>query len=258
MSAAENSLEKALRLAATDPASRPDFYSLLLQSTVFVFGSSGRGVEGPQTIAAGQDIEIANWTMDDGRPVIPFFTSLPALQRALTNEGNYLSLPARDFFEITKGATLFLNPTLDHGKEFLPEEIASLLTDGVNRPPLQRVIQQETTVMLGQPKVLPEELIASLQKLFATRAQVSAAYLCLMHDPSHDEKPHHLLGILADSDYERIVREAGVVVNDTALEPCDIMQSVPGSSGPSSFFLKDCKPFYQRGLGTKLRSLFRS
>jgi hypothetical protein len=38
----ENVLETALELAAAAPANRPEFYRLLLESTIFVLGSSGR------------------------------------------------------------------------------------------------------------------------------------------------------------------------------------------------------------------------
>jgi SseB protein C-terminal domain/SseB protein N-terminal domain len=256
MLADENALERSLRLAADDPASRPDFYKLLLASTIVVIGNSGQRRPGLVTIAAGDDVAIASWTKDDDTSFVPFFTSLTALQRVLTEETNYLSLPARDFFELTKGATLHLNPSLDHSKEFFPSEVIAILSGGVNQVPSQRVIQEETQVLLGQPKELPERMITALRSHFARRSQIQAAYVCLMHDPSIDEQPHLLVGILADGDFEIVSREAGSVINDTAPDVCDVMRIVVGDTGPSSYFLAECKPFYERSLGGKLRSLF--
>src|SRR5262245_54367301 len=109
MTAEENALETALRLAASDPAARPDFYRLLLESEVFVIGATAHKEEGSRMLDAGEKIGIHNWTRKDGSPVIPFFTSLDALQRAITHPADYLKLGARSLFEITKGAALVLN-----------------------------------------------------------------------------------------------------------------------------------------------------
>ena len=39
----------------------------------------------------------------------------------------YIALNTRQFFEMTKGATLVLNPTSALSKEFQPEEIKAIL-----------------------------------------------------------------------------------------------------------------------------------
>jgi hypothetical protein len=40
---------------------------------------------------------------------------------------------------MTKGQGVFLNPPSDYGKEFVPEEIESLLAEGTGRLPQTRV-----------------------------------------------------------------------------------------------------------------------
>ena len=49
-------LEQALRLAATDPAARPDFYRLLLEAEIFVIGESELLPEGAWTAKEGESI----------------------------------------------------------------------------------------------------------------------------------------------------------------------------------------------------------
>lgn len=138
----ENALEQSLRLAADEPAHRPDFFKTLLDSTVYVLGTAGTG-KGHVTLEAGSNISIANWHKADGSPVIPFFSSLKILQGSIDSEESYVEIPARSLFEITRGAPLFLNPKSPYGKEFLPEEVRHLLSDGIGQKPAQRCIAPE-------------------------------------------------------------------------------------------------------------------
>jgi hypothetical protein len=249
MNELNNPIEVALRSAATDPASRPDFYRLLVGSDVYVIGRTEGGEAGRHRVEPGEKISFQNWKKPDGSPVIPFFTSIEALQKSITSPAGYLAIPAQALFEITMGAVLVLNPGLGYGKEFHPEEIRAMLSGGVNRMPEQRTTQQETRVLLGQPKTLPTEMLNALSEFFRKRNAVQAAYLLLMHDVANEERPHLVVGIQADGDIELIVRDAGVVAADTGPrgESVDMFHIVPGEKGLSEYFLSTVKPFYQRG-----------
>lgn len=252
----KNQLELALRLAADEPAHRPDFYKALLDSTVFILGHSDGSNLGERTLEAEEKVSIQNWVREDGSPVIPFFSSLHSLQKAIEEEVTYMALPSKSLFAMTKGATLVLNPKLAYGKEFSPNEIEALLSDGVNRLPEQRVTKRATQVLLGQPAKYPEKMVDSLTSLFSKHGNVKAAYLTLMHDRSHDEKPHLVVGIEADGDIESIIREAGVVAGDTSPngEPVDLYRVARDDKGLSEYFFREVKPFYERRWGSKLKS----
>ena len=204
--------------------------------------------EGPVTLKANTQIEVVNWVRPDGSSVIPFFTSLRALQLAITSDENYLALPARTFFEITRGAELILNPRSEFGKEFTPAEVEALLTEGVNKVATPMVAEKATEVLLGQPANYPTAMVASLTTLLAKHSNVKAAYLAQMYIRSQDEKPHLIVGIETDGDFENVVREAGTVAADTAPEgePVDLMRVVRGESGIGRYFLEEVKPFYER------------
>ncbi len=101
-----NDLEFALQRAADEPAARPEFYKLLVESTIYILGDTDYADEGGFVIPTGAKFEIMNWQRQDGSKVIPFFTSVSALQKAIEKEQTYLALPARSFFEITQGASL--------------------------------------------------------------------------------------------------------------------------------------------------------
>jgi hypothetical protein len=251
----ESNLERALRLAANEPAHRPDFYSVLLNATIYVLGPPDQDEPSVRSVETGEKIFIQNWVRDDGSPIIPFFSSLSTLQRAIDVECSYLALPARAFFEITKGNTLVLNPKSQYGKEFFAGEIDALLSNGVNRLPEQRVTTKAAEVFLGEPQEYPSKMVDSLTTLLAKRSNVKAAYLLQMHEPVLDEKPRLVVGIDADGDVEQIMREAGIVAGDSMPigESVDMMQVIIGEKGLSEYFLKEVKPFYERRWGALLQ-----
>ncbi len=127
----ENKLEEVLRLAADEPAHRPQFYQVLLESQIFVLGTTEQeSSDGELGLEAGSKIQLQHWENQDGSPMIPFFSSIEVLRNSIHDDESYLVLPAHSLFEITLGATLFLNPNSDYGKEFLPQEVEHLLSIG--------------------------------------------------------------------------------------------------------------------------------
>lgn len=254
----ENELETALRRAADEPATRPDFYRLLVESQVFILGKSDSASEGDSMIPAGSNLAIVNWQRQDGSPVIPFFTSLSALQRAIEEEQPYVALPARALFEITQGASFFLNPRSAYGKEFYPQEISAILSTGTNHVPDRRVVQKETRVLLGQPKIYPSEMVGAITLLLAKHPNVKAAYLALMSQPDAAPMQSLVIGIEGDGDLEDAIRQVGSVAGDTRPRefPVDLVQVKSGESGLSEYFLNSTKPFYERSWGAKIKSSF--
>src|SRR3546814_17358441 len=111
------------------------------------------------------------------------------------------------------GATLVLDPASIHVKEFFPNEIEALLTTGMNQSPQTRVVQKATQVLLGQPANYPAEMVSALTILLAKHRGVKAAYLCLMHDASTQEKPSLVVGFEGEG-LERAMQEAGSVTAD--------------------------------------------
>lgn len=256
----QNPLDRALVLAASDPASRPDFYRLLLASEIFVIGETESPGEGLANIPAGGKLSVIRWEKSDGTPVIPFFTSLSSLQKALTEEANYLRLSARMFFEMTRGSHLVLNPKSDYGKEFNPSEIEALLATGVNHVAKERVGAEPTKILLGQPANYPAEMVSALTSLLAKHVAVKAAFLCLMQDAAKEDAPALVVGFEGDGDLALAMKEAGSVVADTAPPgiAVDFVVVERGGSDISDYLVNSTKPFYERSWGKKLRSLFIS
>ncbi|MCG8709439.1 enhanced serine sensitivity protein SseB [Brenneria sp. 4F2] len=252
----QNKLEELLVLAATEPAHRPAFFNELMDARIFILGQSDALIEGEKaTLDAGGDVQIQHWEKADGSSVIPFFSSLEALQMAVTKEASFLALPAHSLFELTLGATLFLNPNLPYGKEFLPQEVEHMLSGEGHGFVQQRVVEEDTEVLLSQPAEMPEQMIDSLTQLFTQHRHVRRAFLAQIHEAG-EPAPHLLIGLDVDSDeVEEVIRAAGSVASDTLSDdrPIDLCLVKEGESGVSHYMMKHTTPFYERKWGSFLR-----
>jgi len=244
-------LEEVLKLAATEPAHRPEFFTLLMEASVVVPGESA---EAGSAIDASTPVDLQHWEKDDGTSVIPCFTSVSALQQAVSDEQAYLIMPVRTLFEMTQGETLFLNPKLPEGKEFSPREITGLLAENGNALSQQTVLEGGSALLLSEIAEPPAQMIDSLTQLFAKYKPVRRAFVAHIRE-SADQPANLLIGIEAESNIEEIIQAAGSVATDTLLEdePIDICQIVEGEKGISHFFTAHITPFYERRWGSFLR-----
>lgn len=150
---------------------------------------------------------------------------------------------------MTQGANLLMNPGADYGKEFPKEEIASIIDGSLFRPTERFVAQKDTQVMIGQPANYPTELVAALTRLFKKTRAVKRAYVAHFFNPENDEKAHTLIAIEVTGDWASVMAGVGIVARDVPSPdpPTDFIQ-ITGSGGVEDYFLRDCKPFYERRL----------
>ena len=255
MSESKNELETLLEQAATEAAHRPAFFRVLMESTVWVPGKAAEG----EAIDASSTVELQHWEKEDNTSAIPFFTSLEALQSAVTEAQSFLVMPVRTLFEITLGNTLFLNARLPTGKEFTPSEINHLLSDDGDALTQQKVLEGGVSLLLSEVAEPPAQMVDSLTTLFKNLRNVKRAFLCSIKDKA-DEEANLLIGIEADDDIEAIIRQTGSVATDTLVgdEPIDICQVTEGEKGISHFMIAHITPFYERRWGSFLRDFKNS
>lgn len=242
----ENKLEEILMTAATAPSARYDFYKELVGSNIYTiqYGSEIDTNEG--VLKEGSSIQLLNIEINQ-KLYIPIFTSLRRLQEAIDQEVNYCSMNAVDFFQLTRGADVFLNPTSSYGKEFTAEEIESILNGSIFSPSQQYEVQKETEVMIGQPAIMPRELLDALSKLFADMKEVKLAYQAHFFNPQMDEKPHTLIALEVSDNMNEIVAKAGMVANSVHVpDPPVTFIQLDGSSGLEDYFKSNVKPFYKK------------
>ena len=87
---------------------------------------------------------------------------------------NYLRLPRRELFELTRGARLVLDPDSPYGKNYLPSEVEALLAG--REPGLDvKAVTEPMQVQTGAAANLPPELPVTVARFFAQRPTVDSA-----------------------------------------------------------------------------------
>jgi hypothetical protein len=181
----ENELEKALVRAVKEPATAPHFYRLLLTSDLLVLGS----IEGHESATAafsaapGSNVRLVTGSKGDSQ-YLPVFSSLARMQDYVKQESRYLSVNGRALLDLTRGAPVILNPASEYGKELTPEQVRQLL-DGSRQIPS----------VTGDVPVYPVTLVEMLAALFATRAEVEAAWMIQISHAGSPQELHPLIGI---------------------------------------------------------------
>lgn len=69
----ENKLEALIPKAAAEPAYRPEFFRVLLESEVYVIGDYGQADEGHGYLTDGDSLSILAMPLDENTQIIPFF-----------------------------------------------------------------------------------------------------------------------------------------------------------------------------------------
>ena len=207
-----------------------------------------------EAVVEDSALDLQHWEKEDGTSVIPFFTSLEALQQAVEDEQAFVVMPVRTLFEMTLGETLFLNAKLPTGKEFMPREISLLIGEEGNPLSSQEILEGGESLILSEVAEPPAQMIDSLTTLFKTIKPVKRAFICSIKE-NEEAQPNLLIGIEADGDIEEIIQATGSVATDTLPgdEPIDICQVKKGEKGISHFITEHIAPFYERRWGGFLR-----
>jgi hypothetical protein len=252
--ATENRLEALLALAADEPAYRPEFYRVLLESEVYVISDMEREGKGQGWLTAGDALSILTIRVDENNPIIPFFTSIEELTRFVDYQAQWIGINARYLFILTRGATLVLNPQSRFSKPFYPVMIEALLTTGIHHACRQTTSQSHAGVRIHPPDPYPSKMVDSLIIFFATRPEVTTAWVALKQGPG-DQRPHLLVGIDACKDVEQIIRQAGSVALDTVPDGQPEVAFVDMNGIPeeiSKAILHNGRTFYEKSWGSRL------
>ncbi|OPY69362.1 MAG: enhanced serine sensitivity protein SseB [Syntrophorhabdus sp. PtaU1.Bin002] len=245
----QNQFEESLIEATVDPACRPQFYKDLVESDVFII-QEGPPPEkqGSVTLTEGYSLQIRH-IEHNGKSYIPVFSSLQRLQAVIERESGYIALNALEFMKITAGSDLLLNPGSEYGKELTKEEIASIIDGTIWQPSERYVAEKDIQVTLGQPANYPRELVEVLIRFFKNTKQVKRAYLAHFYNPETDEKPHTLIALEVTENWDVVMASCGIIARDVPSPdpPVDFLQ-ITGKGGLEDYFLRECKPFYEKKL----------
>lgn len=238
-----NLLEIALKKAVEDPACRPRFFRELLDSKVLIVpaGKKPRIVRG--SIPEGTTITFSPLNLD-GRAAVPFFTS----QQRVPLGAEFIEMSAKVLFKMTRGTCLVMNPGLDYGKVFVPEEVKRLLDGSLFQPQERYVAREAEQVVIGEPSDYPSELVSALARLYCSLSQVNRAWVAFYHNSTRDKEGGLLVGLDVDAhQFDKISGESGVVIDSIPKRHKFVDFVRYNGQGVSAYFSSQ-KPFYQRRL----------
>ncbi len=247
-----NELERLLMDAADNPAVRPEFYRLLMESTIFVLTPPEEG-EGVRTFRKGESVQFVSWSNDE-RKGIALFTSLERARESLDRTGgnwSYLAFPAKDLFEMLAEGDLpaILNPDCAYGKVLTQDEMADIASGTILESAPTEVLEEDRQVMIGEPSKYPHDLVRALQDLFTRTPAVQAGYLAQYFDAASDESPHLLIALKMDEEkIDQISQDAAMVTRDVFEGNVDFI-SLDETDDIGDYFLTQTKPFYEIGGG---------
>jgi len=242
----ENDLEKCLIKAASDSSSRKAFYTKLLWTELIVLTEEETSLEhGAKILEKDTNVKLVNF--ENGQ--LPVFTATNRIfdKGVIKDQVPFMAMKGQDLFNLTKGATLILNPFSDYGKELIPQEIESMLDGSIFEHTNELTIEKDTQIQIGQPSNYPNKLVQDLTDLFKNRQQVQAAYLAAIRMDENDTQPHLMIGIDYEGELFEISKEAGPIAENHASENgiIDFIQ-INKKEGLSEYFLNETIPFYKK------------
>ncbi|GLR00125.1 hypothetical protein GCM10007863_45450 [Dyella mobilis] len=157
---------------------------------------------------------------DTGQTVLPFFSDLTQAEQASNNRIAIMAMAGRRLFEITRGATLMLNPNTD-AVALYPPEVAALLGGNAIGYFTKETILENALAYARPPSVSTDDLDVALRRLFESEPTVRTAYLAEVHRVGDCEEVFLLLTIVAArSHHERIHH---IVALALTTEPPDLL-----------------------------------
>lgn len=230
-----------MQQAVTDKAAEPAFFRALLEATVYAHV--------PRADRSGR-LRFIQFTTPEGLNVLPFFSEEAQAQAAAGSTVTIVALTGRQLFEVTRGATLMLNPNSINSMLY-PEEIAALLDHG-EVAIVERFDIGNAPLSVGPVSECPAGLIDRLIALYAGMRCVEAAYLAEVGAAGNPARRDLWIAVAVPAkDAERAARATATELQAhcQALQmPVDLTTFVPGKLPD---WLKDAalEPFYERAMG---------
>ncbi len=175
---------------------------------------------------------------DNGQTVLPFFSDREQAEVAADGVCAIIAMAGRELLELTRGATLMLNPNVDHIVLY-PPEVNAILTGQSIGVFSSEVMTTSEQVSACLPSCSPDALTPVLQERFATEPSVRAAYLVELHRGPELADISLLLGIVvAAVHHERLLQLTTLwiqpALQDLAM-PLSILLCKPDEALPEVF-----------------------
>lgn len=172
---------------------------------------------------------------DNGQTVLPFFSDRAQAEQPQRKDASIIAMSGRRLFELTRGATLMLNPNLDQVALY-PPEIVALLEGRELGYFAKHTLEEGTPVGAFPPSVPTDGLDIALRDLFEQEQVVRAAYLVEIHRKDECAQISLLLAVVAAPAYhERLLQLATLALRTNPIDlalPLDMLFVEPDTPLP--------------------------
>ena len=242
----ENALEKLMVQAVKNPDDRVQFYRDLLEADIYALNAGQPAADTPgQVLAKGTEVHFQHFDIQGVR-YLPIFTSMKRIQAMVKSPSSYLKFKGRNFFELTRGEKIFLNPGSEIAKGFTPREISDLLDGSIFQERPRFKLDENTEVYVGQAAEYPTELIKNLLELFSHDPLVRTAYLAVAASTTAPKKPHFLVGIDVEGDWKRILVDVKKAARQGEAAKTAVKFVQIDASPLGKYMASQTEAFYQR------------
>ena len=231
-------LERRLERAQTHREEEPAFFRCLLDAKVFAHAPASDD---------HSRLRLLQFRHPDGFHAVPFFTSLEKARPPPGITARIVPLLGRQFLELTRGATVMLNPN-DGGCVLYPEEVEALLRTGMVARVEKMHLDDGFSFLVSDQANPPSWLMPCLMGLYAQLSFVQEAYLLEVAPPHVPAEKTLLIALgVAPEHAERAVRASITEIqplcaqNDVAL---DITTFDPAKEIPAYLRQRGVERFY--------------
>ena len=240
-------LDKAYEVATKQPEKQSDYYSLFLNSEIFIPTHDVPVQEGHKR--AGKNETIRPVIIESGgNQHLMLFDTKERLSAWAKREIGFAAVRGHVVVEMMGSDIRWvLNAGTSHEKVFVPDEIKWLKTSIRSR---EASLSKGTKVLIGAPAKIPEGLTESLSKNLSQNPEVKEAYLGQVHYVKEGEVPHLALVLRIDVPRDSMIdaiRKDVTIASRSFLGKNDYIDIfVDNGSGVASEVIQAVKPFYAR------------
>jgi len=236
-------LDRLIEAAAKDPSRELELFQTLLGATMYAHSPIDDKSERLRLVMFKSP--------DDGSYVVPVFTDKAKAEFAARGKMRLVEGTGREILEITRGATVMINPN-DARCTLYPEEISELLATGVVAPVRKHQVREGEAQYFKLAKV-PPVLARAMKKALPDIRSVELAYVMGLKW-QEAERPDSLMIVLGGCP-DKAEREVRALV--TALyrtfqelgEAVDVIHFDGRQSKPEWIRRLKLVPVYRRRLG---------
>jgi len=166
----EYELEQLMRAAMSDCRKDPDFLRALPEAVLHTLA--------PASDDTGR-LRLWMFRQPNGVLFIPYFTNLEQARESAAGQLRVVTLPGKQLLEISRGATVIINPNHESCR-LHPEEIDALVSGNVAVIATQ-VLKEGCEILVTMPSGVPTWIIETLRDLYGRMPFVECAWLVDAH-----------------------------------------------------------------------------